>query len=189
MRYNLGLNTNIFETNILNLSVVVTVVVMVVGENVSSAMQQRRQKICLMLQRIDKEIAVSRAKLLHAEQIVEQARLRCDNIRTQRRQITEIEKTRRQTQLKEDIAQLDAKTQQAIQLANRIKALFIYKQIIHYSLSRVRTILQKNFTRPTEGKILLENQNKLNTNLIKEFYNIMKFKATYSTSFNVFKNF
>lgn len=177
MRYNLGLNTNILETNILNLSVVVTVVVMVVGENVSSAMQQRRQKICLILQRIDKELAVSRAKLLHAEQIVEQARLRCDNIRTQIRQISELEKTALQTRLKEDIAQLDAKSQHGIQLANRIKALFVYTQIIHQSLSRVRTILQKNFPHSTEGGILLGNQNKLNIDLInQEFCNVMKFK-------------
>lgn len=180
MRYNLKLNTNIFETNILNLFVVIIIVIMIVGENVNFMMQQRRQKIYLMLQRIDKEIAIFYIKLLYAKRIVKRVYLCYNNIRIQRRQITKIEKMRRQTQLKENIVQLDTKIQQAIQLTNRIKVLFIYKQIIYHSLFRIRTILQKNFPQLTKGKILLENQNKLNTNLIKqEFYNIMKFKAIY----------
>ena len=177
MRYNLKLNANILETNILNLFVVIIIVIMVVGENVNFIMQQRRQKIHLILQRIDKELAIFYTKLLYAKRIVKRVCLCYKSIRIQRRQISKLEKMVLQTQLKENIAQLDTKSQHTIQLINRIKVLFVYKQIIYQSLFRIRTILQKNFLHLTKGRILLGNQDKLNIDLInQEFYNIMKFK-------------
>ena len=156
---------------------VIIIVIMIVGENVNFIMQQRRQKIHLILQRIDKELAIFYTKLLYAKRIVKRVCLCYNNIRIQRRQISKLEKMTLQTQLKENIAQLDTTSQHAIQLINRIKVLFVHKQIIYQSLFRIRTILQKNFLHLTKGRILLGNPDKLNINLInQEFYNVMKFK-------------
>merc|ERR1712187_699383 len=136
-----------------------------------------------MIQRIDKEIAVSRTKLLHAQQIVEGARLRCDDIPTQRRQISELENETLQKQLKEHIAQLDMKMQHAIQFTNRTKALSVYTKIIHQSLSRVRIILQESFPHMTPGQTRIETQDKLNLCLIEqEFSNVIKLKIYISFS-------
>jgi hypothetical protein len=42
MRYGFGFNTDIFETNVLNLAVVVAIVVTVVGDAVATLLDQRR---------------------------------------------------------------------------------------------------------------------------------------------------
>ena len=44
MRQGFGLNTNLFETNLLNLSVVIAVVVTVVGDAFSEILAQRQKK-------------------------------------------------------------------------------------------------------------------------------------------------
>ena len=55
MRHGFGLNTNLFETNVLNLAVVVGVVVTVVGDAVQSLLNQRRQNILSTLAEADKK--------------------------------------------------------------------------------------------------------------------------------------
>jgi len=51
LRQGFGLNTNLFETNILNLTVVIGVVIKVVGDSLRSLLDQRRKTILSTLQR------------------------------------------------------------------------------------------------------------------------------------------
>jgi F-type H+-transporting ATPase subunit b len=53
MRHGFGLNTDLFETNVLNLSVVVRLVVKVVGDEVATLLDQRRKIVLLTLQDAD----------------------------------------------------------------------------------------------------------------------------------------
>jgi F-type H+-transporting ATPase subunit b len=53
LRQGFGLNTNLFETNILNLAVVVGVVIKVVGDSLQSLLSQRRKTILSTLQEAD----------------------------------------------------------------------------------------------------------------------------------------
>ena len=55
MRQGFGFNTNLFETNVLNLAVVVGIVVTVVGDAVQSLLDQRRQNILSTLAEADKK--------------------------------------------------------------------------------------------------------------------------------------
>jgi F-type H+-transporting ATPase subunit b len=64
-----GINTNIFETNLLNLAVVVSFVVSAGGNFLSSTLEQRRSNIESVLTNADK-------KFLEAKQILETANLR-----------------------------------------------------------------------------------------------------------------
>ena len=49
MKQGFGFNTNLFETNILNLAAVIGIVVIIVGDAVQSVLDQRRQNILLTL--------------------------------------------------------------------------------------------------------------------------------------------
>jgi F-type H+-transporting ATPase subunit b len=55
MRHGFGLNTNLFETNVLNLIVVVRIVVTVVGDALRNLLDQRRKVILSTLQEADKK--------------------------------------------------------------------------------------------------------------------------------------
>jgi F-type H+-transporting ATPase subunit b len=55
MRHGFGFNTNLLETNVLNLRVVVRIVVKVVGESLRELLDQRRQTILSTLQEADKK--------------------------------------------------------------------------------------------------------------------------------------
>jgi F-type H+-transporting ATPase subunit b len=55
MRHGFGFNTNLIETNVLNLRVVVRIVVKVVGDAVKNILDERRQIILSTLQEADKK--------------------------------------------------------------------------------------------------------------------------------------
>jgi F0F1-type ATP synthase membrane subunit b/b' len=149
-----------------------------VGENLNSALEQRRQKIELILQRIDKEIASSREKFIHAEQIVEQARSRCTRINTQSIEIVKQENVRAKKRLEEEIVRFHKKRQQRIQFETRMKAQFFYQEIIQKRLIEVQNILQDIFPSTHKSPTLISNQHKLNQKLInQELHNIMNIKS------------
>ena len=53
LRQSFRLNTNLFETNILNLAVVFSIVIKVVGSSLQSLLDQRRQTILLIFQKAE----------------------------------------------------------------------------------------------------------------------------------------
>jgi PII-like signaling protein len=55
MRHGFGFNTNLLETNVLNLSVVVRIVVKVVGDALRELLDQRRKAIVSTLTEADKK--------------------------------------------------------------------------------------------------------------------------------------
>jgi F-type H+-transporting ATPase subunit b len=55
MRHGFGFNTNLIETNVLNLRVVVRIVVKVVGDALKNILDERRQIILSTLQEADKK--------------------------------------------------------------------------------------------------------------------------------------
>jgi F0F1-type ATP synthase membrane subunit b/b' len=71
MRYNFRLNTNILETNIVNLLVVIGLLVTVVAENLNETLHQRLQKVQIMFTALDEDIAQSRDKLDKAKKRLE----------------------------------------------------------------------------------------------------------------------
>jgi F-type H+-transporting ATPase subunit b len=69
MRNGFGLNTNLFETNVLNLAVVVGVVVTVVGDALSVLLKQRRETILSTLQEADDKAIEAKNRLDEAKKI------------------------------------------------------------------------------------------------------------------------
>jgi F-type H+-transporting ATPase subunit b len=69
MRHGFGLNTILFETNILNLIVVVRIVVTVVGDALRNLLDQRRKVILSTLQEADKKAREAQNRLEEAKKI------------------------------------------------------------------------------------------------------------------------
>ena len=89
MKHGFGFNTNLFETNILNLVAVIGIVVIIVGDAVQSVLDQRRQNILLTLTEADKKAREARKRLEEAKKSVVCARYRAQEIRLQAIQIAE----------------------------------------------------------------------------------------------------
>jgi F-type H+-transporting ATPase subunit b len=70
MRHGFGFNTNLLETNVLNLRVVVRIVVKVVGESLRELLDQRRQTILSTLQEADKKKYILQQQLDTAKEAV-----------------------------------------------------------------------------------------------------------------------
>jgi hypothetical protein len=90
MRYGFRLNINIFETNIMNLSVVIRIVVTVVSETIELTLNQRKQKIQLIFQTIDNDVDAARLDWVESNKILEIAHIRSEIIRNISKEIGQI---------------------------------------------------------------------------------------------------
>ena len=106
LRNGFGLNTNLFETNVLNLAVVLGVVIKVVGDSLRSLLDQRRKAILSTLQEADLKAKEAKQRLEAAQRTLEEARLRVQEIRAKAIQTIEREESLMQKQLKKDLCRL-----------------------------------------------------------------------------------
>jgi F-type H+-transporting ATPase subunit b len=136
-----GLNTNLFETNILNLAVVVGVVIKVVGDSLKSLLDQRRRTILSTLQEADLKAREAKQRLEAAKRTLEEARSRVQEIRIQTIQAVEREKSLAQKQLERDLRRLREGRDQAIQLERQRATQFISYQVSSLALNSAENIL------------------------------------------------
>jgi F-type H+-transporting ATPase subunit b len=141
LRQGFGLNTNLFETNILNLAVVVGVVIKVVGDSLRSLLDQRQKTILSTLQEADLKAKEAKQRLEAAQRTLEEARLRVQEIRIQTIQAIEREKSIAQKQLEKDLQRLRERKDQRIQLERQRATQSISHQISTLALNSAENIL------------------------------------------------
>jgi F-type H+-transporting ATPase subunit b len=76
-----GINTNIFETNIINLAAVVGIVVSFVGNNLTAILEDRKKTILNNLQEATQRALEAEQKLTQARAQLEQAKNKAQEIR------------------------------------------------------------------------------------------------------------
>lgn len=81
MGHGFGINTNIFETNIINLAVVIGVVVSFVGSNLTALLEDRRKTIINNLQEANQRAIEAQEKLNQAKAQLEAAKKKAQEIR------------------------------------------------------------------------------------------------------------
>jgi len=141
LRQGFGLNTNLLETNVLNLAVVIGVVVKVVGDSLRSLLDQRRRTILSTLQEADLKAREANQRLEAAQRTLEEARSRVQEIRIQTIQAVEREKSVAQKQLERDLRRLQERRDQAIQLERQRTTQFISYQVSSLALNSAENIL------------------------------------------------
>lgn len=116
LRYSFGLNTNIFETNVLNLAVVVGIVITFVGDAIRVLLDQRRKTILSALQEVDEKVKDAQRRIEEANKKLDQALVRTEDIRKQTERTIEEERQTRRKKLEEDINRIKERGLQSIQL-------------------------------------------------------------------------
>lgn len=139
-----GLNTNIFETNIINLSVVIAVVVSFVGDAVKELLKNRKETILNNLREADLRAAEAQEKLNQAKEQLQAAQKKAAEIREQGILSAELEKKLCIKQAEEDALRLKQVKQDTIRLQQQKAIQQITQQIVELALQKVRQKLQNN---------------------------------------------
>jgi F-type H+-transporting ATPase subunit b len=145
LRQGFGLNTNLFETNVLNLAVVLRVVIKVVGDSLKTLLDQRRKSILSTLQEVDQKAKEAKQRLREANKTLEEARSRSQEIRIQATQAVERENCVAQERLESDRRRLQERRNQAIQLERQRMTQSISDQVSNIALTSAENTLLKLF--------------------------------------------
>jgi F-type H+-transporting ATPase subunit b len=138
-----GINTNIFETNVINLAAVVTVVISFVGGNLKSLLEERKQTIVNNLQEASQRAAEAQEKLNQAKNQLELAKKKAKEIREEGllRATQEVNNCVRQHE--ERLSKLEEFKQEAIQFYQQKSFKQAYVYVISRIMSRVKERLNK----------------------------------------------
>ena len=145
MRQGFGFNFDLFETNILNLAVVVGVVVVGVGGELRNLLEQRRATILATLQEAELKSREAQKRLIEAQAAVEIARLRAQEMRMQAARTIEQDILARRQQLEIDLQRLRENRQRAIQLERQQRTQSIARLVIDLALTTAKTTLLITF--------------------------------------------
>jgi F-type H+-transporting ATPase subunit b len=137
-----GINTNIFETNVINLAVVIGVVVSFVGDAVRELLDNRKKTILQNICAADARAKEVEEKMNQAKLQFEKAEKKAAEIREQGFIVAEREKKACIEQAEEETARLKQVKQDTINLQQQKAIQQISQQIVLLSLKQVREKLQ-----------------------------------------------
>lgn len=171
MRSGFGLSTDLFETNILNLAVVIRIVVNVVGDAVSNLLDQRKKNVLASLQEADNVARDASERLEEARLSMETVRGQAQEILSQARTSIEQENRVAQKRLKENVQRLQERGRQTVQL-ERQRAI----QVIIQQVSDLAMVSAENKLLSSLGsrEINCSKQKKLNELHVFETFNQLK---------------
>jgi len=178
MRHGFGFNTNLLETNVLNLRVVVRIVVKFVGDALRELLDQRRQTILSTLQEADKKKYILQQQLDIAKEAVKIARITAEDIRGQSIQTIDQENYAIEEKLKKDLEILQQSSDQAIKLERQRAMQSITQQVISLALKTAenKLTISLNPKGPSYSK-----QKELNNLHVKETFRKLKARLCISS--------
>jgi len=133
-----GLNTNILETNVLNLTVVLAVVVTYVGDALRSLLENRKQTILNNFREADQRASEAQERLAKAKLQLEQAQAKAKQIREQALVTIEQEKNQIVRQNQEDIKRLSIVQQETLQFEQQKVQNELAQKLVRLALHQVR---------------------------------------------------
>lgn len=137
-----GFNTNILETNVINLAVVIAIVVSVVGDAVRELLKNRKETIISNLREADRRASEALEKLTSAQAQLEEAKTKAEEIRNQGIFAAEQEKALCIKQAEEEKTRLIQGKHDTIRLQQQKAIDQISQQIISLAIEQVRVKFQ-----------------------------------------------
>jgi F-type H+-transporting ATPase subunit b len=186
MRNGFGFNTNLIETNVLNLRVVLSLVVSQVGEVLKNRLDDRRKIILSILQEADKKKEQLRQQLEEARKAVEEAQLMAKDIRDQSLQAVEKENYTAEQKLKEDLKRFQENSQQIIKLERQRTLQVVTQYIADLALKEAEDRLLK--TLESRGQVSTK-QKELNEIHVQETFRKLKRRSNLILLFNIYNFF
>lgn len=138
-----GFNTNILETNIINLAVVIGVVVSFGGDALRSLLENRKQLILNNVVEAENRASDAKEKLDKAKAALDQAFLKANEIVKKGEESASMEKSLALTQFELDLNRLEESKDQNIQLQQQKAISEISQQVISLALTGVREKLER----------------------------------------------
>nr|AWI68324.1 ATP synthase CF0 B subunit [Pediastrum duplex]AWI68519.1 ATP synthase CF0 B subunit [Pediastrum duplex] len=138
-----GINTNIFETNIINLAAVLAVVISFVGKNLTALLEDRKKTIVNNLQEASQRAAEAQERLNQAKSQLELAKKKAQQIREEGVLRATQEVNNCVSQHEERLSKLEEFKQETVQFYQQkaFKQAYIY--VISRIMSRVKERLNK----------------------------------------------
>jgi F-type H+-transporting ATPase subunit b len=152
MRHSFGINTNLIETNVLNLRVVLSIIFSQLGEFLKNRLDDRRKIIVSILQEADKKKEQLQEQMNEAKKAIDQAELTSQKIRRESIQVVEQENYRREQKLKEDLKRFQENSRQIIKLERQRTIQFITNYIADLAIKEAETRLITKLKEPTSQK-------------------------------------
>mgnify|MGYP000247413072 CR=1 FL=1 len=138
-----AINTNILETNIINLTVVVGVVVTFGGDALRSLLANRKEAILSTMQEAEQKAKDAQAQLEEAKQALVAAKSKAEEIRKQSVVTSETEKMQILKQTEEDTKRLELTKQEVIQLQQQTALQKLSQQVVKLALTQVEERIAK----------------------------------------------
>jgi F-type H+-transporting ATPase subunit b len=154
-----GFNTNLLETNAVNVVVVARLVVKVVGDAFQELLDQRRQIVLLSLKDADIKAAAARQELEEAQKALEISRLQSEEIRKQASRTVEKENLLIAQKLEEDLRRIKENNSYRIQLERQQTVKSIAREVSQLALVRAEETLRITFLSQTESSRKQEELN------------------------------
>ena len=133
-----GFNTNLLETNVLNLAVVLAVVVTYVGDAIRGLLANRKQNILNNFQEADQRASEAQERLNQARAQLDQAQSKAKQIREQALVTIEQEKNQVVRQNQEDIKRLGVVQQETLQFEQQKAQNELAQKLVRLALHQVR---------------------------------------------------
>lgn len=133
-----GFNGNILETNLINLSVVIAVVVSFGGDALRALLDNRKQTILNNLQEADQKAKEAEEKLVQARTQLDLAKKKAIEIREQGVVNADQEKKQAIRQTQEDLSRLEEVKQETIRFQQQKAISQVSQQVVSLALSQVR---------------------------------------------------
>ena len=135
------LNLNIFETNLINLSIVLSVVFLVIGDAFKTALSERKNGILSALNEANERYEQAQKELNAAVALLDEAKGKAQSIQKAAPGTALKEKETIQTQYALELDRVNQKFENDSNLARARMAKTLYNHMVHSSISKARTYL------------------------------------------------
>lgn len=138
-----GFNTNILETNVLNLAVVLAVVITYVGDALRGLLANRKQTILNNFREADQRASEAQDRLNQARLQLEKAKTKADEISQQALFTVDQEKKQIISQTQEDIKRLSLLQQETLKFEQQKAQNELAQKLVRLALHQVREKLNQ----------------------------------------------
>lgn len=139
---NIQFNTNLLETNVINLVVVIGIVISFVGDALKSLLNNRQNLILSNLEEADKKAANAEKKLIDVRSRFEAAKIKAQEIKDQSINTVKKDKIHFQTKTQEAIQKLKILKTETLAFQQQKALNILSKKVIALSLTQVKEKLR-----------------------------------------------
>jgi F-type H+-transporting ATPase subunit b len=148
-----GFNTNILETNVLNLAVVLAIVITYIGDALRGLLANRKQTILNNFREADQRALEAQERLDQAQLQLTQAKSKAQQIREQALVTIEQEKKQFINQTQEDIKRLGILQQETLKFEQQKAQNELAQKLVKLALSQVREKLNQRLNSSIQSAV------------------------------------